>query len=278
MKGIIFGGCSFTWGQGLYFYSDLVDLKYPESEYIFNQKEITDAQIKFKNTLYYPRLVANHFNTFEVTKKDNGGSEDKTFDFFLNTLTPNLLGGREKNQYLMLKKYDYVDFDYMIVQTSHVFRNDFHFEFEGVNYKTNVAPILENRNEKNVKFFEWFDSNDYTFNEWEKIQIENQYIRLKKELMFYEEKGIKTKILSWENDIVNYLKNDDFLGNRFIDLNYNGVTYSSIKDLQENNKNMVIKTDFDIFGDNPPLDHHPSKLCHQVIAENIIKNIEKDLI
>ena len=278
MKGIIFGGCSFTWGQGLYFYSDLVDLKYPESEYIFNQKEITDAQIKFKNTLYYPRLVANHFNTFEVTKKDNGGSEDKTFDFFLNTLSPNLLGNREKHQYFMLKKYDYVDFDYMIVQTSHVFRNDFHFEFEGVNYKTNVAPILENRNEKNVKFFEWFDSNDYTFNEWEKIQIENQYIRLKKELMFYEEKGIKTKILSWENDIVNYLKNDDFLGNRFIDLNYNGVTYSSIKDLQENNKNMIIKTDFDSFGDNTPLDHHPSKLCHQVIAENIIKNIEKNLI
>ncbi len=278
MKGIIFGGCSFTWGQGLYFYSDLVDLKYPESEYVFNQKEITDAQIKFKNTLYYPRLVANHFNTFEVTKKDNGGSEDKTFDFFLNTLSPNLLGGRDKHQYLMLKKYDYVDFDYMIVQISHIFRNDFHFQLGGINYKTNVAPILENRNEKNVKFFEWFDSNDYTFNEWEKIQIENQYIRLKKELMFYEEKGIKTKILSWENDIVNYLKNDDFLSKRFIDLNYIGVTYSSIKDLQENNKNMVIKTDFDSFGDNPPLDHHPSKLCHQVIAENIIKNIEKDLI
>jgi len=278
MKGIIFGGCSFTWGQGLYFYSDLVDLKYPESEYVFNQKEITDAQIKFKNTLYYPRLVANHFNTFEVTKKDNGGSEDKTFDFFLNSLVPNLLGGRDIHQYLMLKKYDYVDFDYMIVQISHIFRNDFHFQLGGINYKTNVAPILENRNEKNVKFFEWFDSNDYTFNEWEKIQIENQYIRLKKELMFYEEKGIKTKILSWENDIVNYLKNDDFLSIRFIDLNYIGVTYSSIKDLQENNKNMVIKTDFDSFGNNPPLDHHPSKLCHQVIAENIIKNIEKDLI
>ena len=81
-----------------------------------------------------------------------------------------------------------------------------------------------------------------------------------------------------ENDIVNYLKNDDFLSIRFIDLNYNGVSYSSIKDLQENNKNMVIKTDFDSFGNNPPLDHHPSKLCHQVIAENIIKNIEKDLI
>lgn len=278
MKGIIFGGCSFTWGQGLYFYSDLVDLKYPESEYVFNQKEITDAQIKFKNTLYYPRLVANHFNTFEVTKKNNGGSEDKTFEFFKNSFNYELLGGREKNQYLMLKKYDYVDFDYMIVQTSHVFRNDFNFELGGINYKTNVAPISENRNEKNVKFFEWFDSNNCTFNEWEKIQIENQYIRLKKELMFYEEKGIKTKVLCWENDIVNYLKNDDFINQRFIDLKYNGLTYQSIKDLQENNKNMTIKTDFDNFGQNPPLDHHPSKLCHEVIAENIIKNLEKDLI
>jgi hypothetical protein len=278
MKGLIFGGCSFTWGQGLYFYSDLVDLKYPESEYVFNQKEITDAQIKFKNTLYYPRLVANHFNTFEVTRIDNGGSEDKTFDFFETTFNRDLLGGREKNQYLMLKKYEYVDFDYMIVQTSHVFRNDFHFELDGIKYRTNVAPILENRNEKNEKFFRWFDSNDYTFHEWEKIQIENQYIRLKKELMFYEEKGIKTKVLCWENDIVDYLKTDDFLGNRFIDLDYNDITYSSIKDLQENNKNMIIKTDYDNFEQNPPLDHHPSKLCHQVIAESIIKNIEKDLI
>ena len=277
MKGIIFGGCSFTWGQGLYFYSDLVDLTYPESEYVFNQKEITDAQIRFKNTLYYPRLVAEHFNTFEITKRDNGGSEDKTFEFFENTFSLDLLGSREKNQYLMLKKFDYIDFDYMIIQLSHVFRNNFNFELDGVNYKTNVAPILENRNEKNEKFFKWFDLNDYTFSEWEKMQIENQYIRLKKELMFYEEKGIKTKILSWENDIVSYIKNDNFLSERFIDLTYNGVTYQSIKDLQENNKSMVIKTDFDSFGLNPPLDHHPSKLCHQVIAENIIKNIEKDL-
>ena len=40
MKGIIFGGCSFTWGQGLYFYSDLVDLKYPKSHYVFNGEDL----------------------------------------------------------------------------------------------------------------------------------------------------------------------------------------------------------------------------------------------
>ena len=29
MKGLVFGGCSFTWGQGLYYYSDLPRLKEP---------------------------------------------------------------------------------------------------------------------------------------------------------------------------------------------------------------------------------------------------------
>jgi hypothetical protein len=28
---------------------------------------------------------------------------------------------------------------------------------------------------------------------------------------------------------------------------------------------------------NPILDKHPSKLCHQVIADSIIENIKKDL-
>ena len=30
MKGILFGGCSFTWGQGLYFYSNLPNLYEPK--------------------------------------------------------------------------------------------------------------------------------------------------------------------------------------------------------------------------------------------------------
>ena len=28
---------------------------------------------------------------------------------------------------------------------------------------------------------------------------------------------------------------------------------------------------------NTPKDHHPSKMCHRVIADNIIKSIERDI-
>ena len=31
MKGIVFTGDSFTWGQGLYFYSNLDDIYYPKN-------------------------------------------------------------------------------------------------------------------------------------------------------------------------------------------------------------------------------------------------------
>ena len=62
-----------------------------------------------------------------------------------------------------------------------------------------------------------------------------------------------------------------------IKLKYKNKEYKTIEGLQREHKNMVIESDFDNFVGTPPSDHHPSKLCHQVIAENIINNIQKDL-
>ena len=84
MKGLVFAGCSFTWGQGLYFYSNLNHT--PKfDEWVYDYSLMTDALIKFKDTIRFPRLVANHFNTFEVCKKTNGGS-DVTSLMFLKKL------------------------------------------------------------------------------------------------------------------------------------------------------------------------------------------------
>ena len=113
MKGIIFLGCSFTWGQGLYFYSDLPDLIYPPNETTYERHHLTDAHLRYKDTIRYPRLVANHFNTFEMVKNVNGGSEDETFDFFDRIF---------ENE----KRFYYDDFEYMVIQLSYVYRNKFY--------------------------------------------------------------------------------------------------------------------------------------------------------
>ena len=43
-------------------------------------------------------------------------------------------------------------------------------------------------------------------------------------------------------------------------------------------KSMNIKTDREFFGPLPPDDSHPSKKCHRVIADSIIKKIESENI
>ena len=42
------------------------------------------------------------------------------------------------------------------------------------------------------------------------------------------------------------------------------------------NDGLLISTDFETLGRDVD-DEHPSKKCHEIIADSIIKNIEKDL-
>jgi hypothetical protein len=118
--------------------------------------------------------------------------------------------------------------------------------------------------------------NNFSVDDWKDQLVEQQYTRLLNELKFYEEKGIKTKILTWEDDLLGKIKTDNYLSSRFIQLHYNGEVFDTINQLQHRHKKMFIEHDpyFNGFVYN---DHHPSKLCHQVIAENIINNIQKDL-
>ena len=108
MKGIIFAGCSFTWGQGLYFYSDLPNV-IPQADNDFHPSKVTDAHIKYKDTLRYPRLVANHLDTFEVTKKSNGGNDKMSMDFVNNLFK----GGSHEGKYYI------EEIEYIIFQTSY---------------------------------------------------------------------------------------------------------------------------------------------------------------
>ena len=129
MKGILFGGCSFTWGQGLYFYSDLNRLVYPINEYTYNDNSVNDAHRKYRDTLRYPRLVANHFNTFEITKDSNGGREEDSFDFLNNIFNIN-------------ETHKFEEIEYIILQTSIPTRNKFFYIDAKQNgtYKLNLPP------------------------------------------------------------------------------------------------------------------------------------------
>ena len=271
---MLFGGCSYTWGQGLYFYSNLPNLYNPKDIYEFPGHKVTEAQIRFKNTLYYPRLVANHFNTFEVTKPFNGGSDDESFDFFQHIFNnPNEVFSpkKEKRDIFIskaLNEFNYEDFDYIIIQLSGTYRNRYYFNIGNNTFNTSLSI-------QNHKILEYMKLNNYTFEDC-RIEFFNQQIdRLKKELMFYESKGIKSKIVLWFDDLLEYIENDNFLKNKRVIFNYNNKDINTIKELQDNYPETIIMND-PYFKNKKWNDYHPSKLCHQIIANGVINSIEND--
>ena len=277
MKGILFGGCSFTWGQGLYYYSNLNHVPILENDYSYYPELIKESHLRFKDTIRYPRLVANHFNTFEVVKNVNGGSEDETFEFFKMIFDPSMNG----EEHVSYKKYKYEDFDYMVIQLSQVSRNKFWFTLNGVYQHCGAwvgggGEITFGHNVDNL--FLWMDENNVSVEEWFNLHKDLQVKRLKEKLLFYEEKGINPIIFAWTDELLDRIKKDEYLYSKFINLEYNGEIYETIENLQRKNNHLEIKGDVNNFKGIPPLDHHPSKECHEIFAQNIIKRIEKDLI
>ena len=290
MKGLLFGGCSFTWGQGLYFYSDLPRQKYPLNEFTYFRDGITDAQIRYKDILRSPRLIANHFNTFEVVKRQNGGSEDETFEF-IATVFNGKIG--EIVDHFVDDKFEYEDIEYIIIQTSQIWRNKFYFTLEEEDKKSEEENEKDDfvENGENFAYISWLNpehsgnwerlskwmiKNDKSIEEiWESL-LKIQYKRFLNEVKFYEEKGIKVRFLCWESDFYDLIKDDQYLMDRFIPLTYNEKTYNTIIDLHNENRHLKIKYDVDNFNGDAPDDHHPSKECHRVIADNVIKKIESE--
>ena len=253
MKGIIFAGCSFTWGQGLYYYSDMKNV-IPQTDENFQQRNLTNAHINYKNTLRFPRLVANHFKTFEIVKKQNGGSDKDSIDFVNRIFNEDNTDGR----------YYMEEIEYIIFQTSQITRNGYEFIYNNTKYNINQSH-------SNKPFINWLLEQNLTYDQWFTNFCKESFEMIKNFFIFYEEKGIKCRILCWQNDLLSHIKNDEYMFNRFITLE----NYDTINDLVINNKHMLISKDYLNF-ENPINDRHPSKLCHQIIAQNIIKYIENE--
>jgi hypothetical protein len=262
MKGLLFGGCSFTWGHGLWHYSDLDYTGYPK----ITIDKITDAHKRYKDTLAYPTLVANHFNTFAIQKQVTGGSEDITFDFF-DVIFHRLVSER----FHTTERYSYDEISVIVIQLSQLHRNKFYFTLDG--NVENCIMWCDGADHNTKKLQKWLSNNNLDFEECVEIHINNQLFRLENRLKFYESTGIKTKIIVWDNLYITKLKQNDYLKDRLVLLM---DKYDNINHLMGQEKNMIISNDYEHFI-NPPTDEHPSKLCHRIIADSIIKCIDVEM-
>ncbi len=267
MKGIVFAGCSFTWGQGLYYYSKLDTLREPLPN-AYRPDYVTPAHRRFMYSFRWPRLVANHFKTFEVVQLQNGGSEDSSLGFIKQVFNIT-----SDNKHYINENFSYSEIEYVIIQTSQPNRNNYQYNHKGKDREFGVNNVGDK-----LDFYEWLiEDKKWTIDEWYQHLVYTEYHKIKDMMQFLEDKGVKTKILCWEPDYLHLIQSDEWTNERFIKLYYGDKQYESIRVMMNENKGLTINEDVDFF-ETPPQDHHPSLLCHEVIAKSVIKSLYPEQI
>jgi hypothetical protein len=82
-KGVLGIGCSFMWGEGLYFYSNLPDLPALKEYHRFDYT-LTEDHIKFKDENRFLRIIANEYKMWDIANSGNGGSNVRNIEDYVN--------------------------------------------------------------------------------------------------------------------------------------------------------------------------------------------------
>jgi hypothetical protein len=283
-KGIVFAGCSFTWGQGLYYYSNLPTLKEPPPDR-FDPGMLRRSHIKFMEATRYPRLVADYFNTYEYVFHDNGGSNEGIVNYWKKSFAQHICEEFHDGR-IPMQNLDYSEVSCVVFQLTQWQRDTVTFtDSEGKSHTVAFHSVLSDES-WNKLWTDYCNSNNIDANQWMDNFIENKVLKNVKEfLQEIEDKGIRTAIFTWPNEFVKYILKDKWLTDRFITFDYKNNNFTSIEKLMGEgvmhnrpsmNPELTIKWDEDNFNVTPK-DHHPSLKCHAVMAENIIRflgNIE----
>ncbi len=266
-KGIIFGGCSFTWGSGLWYYSNLSTI-IRQTGQEFDSRKMNISHLKYMDSVRFPRIVSNHFNSFEFVNPNNGGSNEGIIDWWKQCFTN---GERGYRAHAPIKPHiEAKEVSYFVFQLTQWHRNFFLLDYKG--QQINKALYQWMHTPIEPFFIEWLNEKNLSLEEFINNQIEKNLNSVKEFLQYLEMLGIKTILLTWPDEYVELIEKDEWLNDRFIEFNYKNNNYKCLDLLMQENKELMIKYDFENIS-NPPDDEHPSINCHKLIAEHIINKI-----
>lgn len=259
MSGIIFAGCSFTHGHGLWFYSKDLYGQYEGDQDV--NPIIRDRPIhhlKYKDVIRFPRLVSQEFEMFEITRLNYSGNDEDSIDFINYIFDFNSVRPQWSTEH-----YKYDEVKYIIFQTSRPERCQYIIDNNRIRITDDENHVYEI-----LKKYHFTDFDDY-----EQKLTTQLFGRIKKTFTYYENKGIIPLIFNWSNHYNQLIEDDEYMSQRKIRINYNNKEYKSLIDITDIDESLLIYKDHEYFGQNPPLDYHPSKKFHRIIADSIIEKI-----
>lgn len=263
MSGIIFAGCSFTHGHGLWFYDKNLYSQY-EDEHTINSvlKNRPVHHLKYKDVIRFARLVSQEFEMFEIAREDYSGNDEDSIEFIHQ-----IFGLHPLNTQWGKNNYKYDEVKYIVFQTSMPERC-FYVTLDGFRFR------LSEYDEKGIfKIFQKYNFIDY--DDYKEKLSQQLFNKIKETFIYYENKGIKPLIFNWSSDYNRLIENDGYMNQRKIHIKYDNKEFNSLKDVLDVDNNLTIHKDYEFFGEIPPIDYHPSKKFHRIIADSIIDKIRQ---
>jgi hypothetical protein len=263
MKGIIFLGDSYTWGQGLHYYGLFEETILPKmGDATFNSNALSDREIQFMSDNRYSNLVTKHFNTISIQRNENGGSHQQMFQF-LNSLNLNL-------------------YDILVFQLTDVFRDKIFYEYNGNAYECSLSIHQNEVPPMYTTFIEYLDEKfDGSLDAFKHYYITKLITNIK-DIFLQFEKQFKYKcyIHTWQPDVIDYIKTDKYLNKKFIQYEYNNVKYDSIYEMATVINPELIITHDPFFKEKniKVFDGHIGLKAQTIIANSIISKIIHDNI
>lgn len=260
MSGIIFAGCSHTHGHGLWFYcKDLYGQYKGDQDATPLIKDRPIHHLKYKDVLRFPRLVSQELEMFEITRETYSGNDEDSIDFI-----DQIFGNLSLNPQWSKNTYKYDEVKYIIFQTSMPERCHY-ISPDGSKFR--ISDDANNIHE----FFEKYNFINYV--DYEHKLCKQLFDRIKETFIRYENKGITPLIFNWSNHYNKLIEGDYYMNERKISIKYKNKEFKSLNDVAEFDQHLTIHRDYEFFGERPPLDYHPSKKLHRVIADSIIEKI-----
>lgn len=213
-KGILGIGCSYTWGEGLYYYSELDNLPLKPS-HEFNPSEVTPAMMLYKDNNKFIKLVADYLNTWWWTNRGNGGTNVSAIKFYLD------------DAFINKDLFKINDFKLMIFQFTHYGRS----AFDGVDIEEQINLVNDKCNEfenNGVKVISFCWDEDIPKHTLYKKLFKNRHIDIT--INNITKEGFDYFV--W-NDEFNITVQSDFIDNGFQknDLHFNKKGHRLIADL-----------------------------------------------
>ena len=260
MSGIIFAGCSFTHGHGLWFYSkDLYNQYECESTLNSMIKDRPIHHLKYKDILRFPRLVSQELEMFEITRDNYSGNDEDSIDFINQ-----IFGLYPLNPQWGKNNYKYDEVKYIIFQTSMP---------ERCHYTNPDGSKFRLSDDENISYEILKKHNFIDYDDYDRKLSKQLFNKIKETFIYYENKGIIPLIFNWSNHYNELIENDDYMSQRKIYIKYDNKEFKCLNDVVEVNNNLTIHRDYEFFGKTPPIDYHPSKKFHRIIADSIIDKI-----